>query len=107
MKHCQYCDAQFTPATSYQIYCSVGCRELATKEKIALRYEQTRRERRKTKIRNCKICDTTLSIYNDDPTCESCIIVPKEVSKILRQIKGMANGKFILDDKPATEDLGD
>lgn len=107
MKHCQYCDAYFTPNTSYQIYCSVGCRELATKEKIAQRYEQTRRERRKKQDRKCKVCQAELSIYNDNPTCEKCIVVPKEFNRILRQIKGISNGKFVLDEQPAKEDLGD
>lgn len=93
MKHCQWCDTQFKPKTSYQIYCSVVCRDGATKEKIAARYEQTRRERRKLRERKCKICDTTLSIYNDEKICESCIIDPKEVNKVLRQIKGIVNGK--------------
>ena len=106
MKHCQYCDTYFTPNTSYQIYCSATCRELATKEKIAQRYEQTRREKRKNKDRKCKICQTALSIYNDEPTCPNCIVVPKDVSRLLRQIKGIASGKFILDDQPTEEDLG-
>ena len=81
MKHCQWCDTQFTPNTSYQIYCSSLCREEATKEKIALRYEKTRRERRKNRDRRCKLCDTALSIYNDEKTCEQCLIDPKEVNR--------------------------
>jgi hypothetical protein len=93
MKHCQWCDTQFKPKTSYQIYCSVSCRDAATKEKIAARYEQTRRERRKNRDRKCKVCNSVLSIYNDEKVCESCIIDPKEVNKVLRQIKGIVNGK--------------
>jgi hypothetical protein len=46
-------------------------------------------------------------MYNDDVTCDGCIIVPKEFSKILRQIKGIANGKLVLDDESTTQDLGD
>lgn len=93
MKHCQWCDNNFSPATSYQIYCSVPCRESATKEKISLRYEQTRRERRRNKDRRCKVCNESLSIYNDDKSCEKCIIDPKEINRVLRQVKGIINGK--------------
>jgi hypothetical protein len=99
MKHCQWCDNNFPPKTSYQIYCSVPCRDSATKEKIALRYEQTRRERRKDRDRRCKICKEPLSIYNDEKTCEKCVVDPKEVDKILRQLKGIANGKTKLTDE--------
>ncbi len=106
MKHCQWCDTQFIPNTSYQIYCSSLCREEATKEKIALRYEKTRRERRKTRDRRCKICDTSLSIYNDDKTCEQCLIDPKEVNKALRQIKGIASGKIEFDYRETDKDSG-
>lgn len=103
MKHCQWCDTQFSPKTSYQIYCSSLCRDQATKEKIAQRYERTRRERRKNKDRKCKICNNVLSFYNDDKTCESCNIDPKEINRVLRQIKGMANGKIELDSGEANQ----
>jgi hypothetical protein len=107
MKHCQWCDTQFSPKTTYQIYCSSLCREEATKEKIALRYEKTRRERRKNKDRRCKICSSALSIYNDDKTCESCVVDPKEVNRVLRQIKGMANGKVELPGGETNQDTSD
>jgi hypothetical protein len=71
----------------------VLCRDFATKEKIALRYEQTRRDKRKNKDRRCKVCNESLSIYNDEKTCEKCNIDPKEVAKALRQVRGIANGK--------------
>ena len=93
MKHCQWCDNEFTTNVSYQIYCSATCRDLATKEKIAARYLVTRRQKRKGKVRNCKECNQPLSIYNDDPLCYSCSINPKEVGKMLKIIKGFSNGK--------------
>jgi hypothetical protein len=93
IKHCQWCDNSFDTKISYQIYCSEGCRELATKEKITQRYLQTRRNKRHGKERKCKSCDAVLSAYNDDVLCQSCIVVPKDVEKILKEIKGMANGK--------------
>ena len=92
-KHCQWCDTTFETTISYQIYCSSECREDATKEKIAQRYSQTRRKNRTGKDRRCKSCDIKLSIYNDDLLCQGCLTNPTEVSKALKDIKGLANGK--------------
>ena len=88
MKSCRWCDHTFESEISYQIYCSEKCREQATKEKIAQRYIQTRRQKRKGKNRKCKQCDNKLSIYNDDNLCIECNINPSDVSKALKQIKG-------------------
>ena len=93
MKNCQWCDAAFQPRVSYQIYCSDECREQATKEKIAQRYAMTRRNRMIGKPRKCKGCGKPLSVYNDDNLCTTCVVDPTEVSKTLREIKGMAKGK--------------
>jgi hypothetical protein len=92
-KCCEWCGNQFDTAVSYQIYCSVDCRELATKEKIAERYAVTRRKKRFGKTRACKSCQQPLSVYNDDTLCQSCVINPADVSKALREIRGMASGK--------------
>ena len=88
MKHCNWCDSQFETKVAYQIYCSEECRDAATKEKIAARYIQTRRQKRKGKERRCKNCDGLLSIYNDDTLCAKCNINPKDVIKALKNIKG-------------------
>jgi hypothetical protein len=93
MKHCQWCDTQFETKISYQIYCSVGCREAATKEKIAARYLVKRRSNRVAKDRKCKSCESPLSIYNDDSLCPKCLVIPGDVSKALKDIRGLANGK--------------
>ena len=93
MKNCQWCDHTFESTVSYQIYCSSECRESATKEKIAARYIITRRQKRLGKTRKCKNCNKDLSIYNDDPLCFDCNVNPKEVGKVLKQIKGFTNGK--------------
>jgi hypothetical protein len=93
MKHCNWCDIQFETKISYQIYCSTECRDEATKEKIASRYIQMRRQKRKGKDRRCQSCAGLLSIYNDEPLCMTCQINPKDVTKTLKQIKGMMNGK--------------
>jgi hypothetical protein len=92
MKNCKWCDHNFESAVSYQIYCSEECREAATKEKIAQRYVQTRRQKRKGKNRTCKECGDKLSIYNDEPLCTKCSINPNDVKKVIKQIKGLSNG---------------
>lgn len=91
MKHCQWCDQEFTSDITYQIYCSPDCRDLATKEKIAARYLISRRQKRKGKKRLCRSCSSILSIYNDESLCGDCIINPNEVNKALKKIKGMIN----------------
>lgn len=71
------------------MYCSELCREQATREKIAERYQATRRQKRKGKIRKCLGgCDTSLSIYNDSGFCANCNISAKQVAKMLRELKG-------------------
>jgi hypothetical protein len=87
MKNCSWCDNQFETKISYQIYCSLACRESATKEKIAARYLISRRQKRIGKVRLCKNCKEELSIYNDDPLCNSCLVNPAEVIKALKEIK--------------------
>lgn len=93
MKHCQWCDNTFLTKISYQIYCSTECRTFATKEKIAERYVQSRRNRRYGKDRKCKSCSKTLSAYNDDTLCSECLINPTEVGKALKDLKGLINGR--------------
>lgn len=92
MKHCSWCDSQFKTVISYQIYCSIDCRDSATKEKIAARYVQLRRQKRKGKDRRCKSCNNKLSIYNDEPLCMECSVNPNDVNKTLKQIKRIING---------------
>jgi ribosomal protein S14 len=91
MKTCKWCDKNFETSISYQIYCSEECRELATKEKIAIRYVQTRRQKRKGKDRRCKKCGQKLSIYNDESLCAQCIINPNDVKKAIKEMKGLFN----------------
>lgn len=89
MKSCERCDSKFKPKVSYQIYCSEDCRDLATKEKIAERYQLTRRQKRIGKIRKCLGgCGTQLSIYNDSGFCANCNVSKKSVDKMLREVKG-------------------
>jgi len=92
-KHCQWCDHTFETSISYQVYCSSECRESATKEKIAQRYLISRRNKRHSKERLCKSCKNRLSAYNDDVLCSKCAVNPSDVSKALKEIRGIANDK--------------
>ena len=89
MKLCDRCDDHFTPKVSYQIYCSSECRDAATKDKIAERYQVTRRQKRIGKDRRCLGgCNTSLSIYNDSGFCANCNVSKKSVDKMLKELKG-------------------
>jgi hypothetical protein len=89
LKLCDRCDIYFNPKVTYQIYCSVKCRDAATKDKITERYQVTRRQKRKGKVRNCVGgCGVQLSIYNDSGFCSNCNVSEKTVAKMLKELKG-------------------
>lgn len=89
MKLCENCDNVFKPKVSYQIYCGSECRDIATKNKIALRYNVTRTQKRIGKVRRCVGgCGVDLSIYNESGFCSNCNVSKKSVDKMLKQIKG-------------------
>ena len=89
MKLCSRCDTYFLPRVSYQVYCSELCREEATRDKIAERYQATRRQKRIGKVRKCLGgCNTSLSIYNDSGFCANCNVSAKQVAKMLKELKG-------------------
>jgi ribosomal protein S14 len=96
-KHCSWCDTQFTTKLSYQIYCSAECRDAATKEKIAEKYNRDRIAKRAGKHRPCKSCGRQLSVYNDTAICNHCEANPDEITQALKEIKGIANGKIEFD----------
>jgi hypothetical protein len=90
MKVCDWCSNEFQPNVSYQIYCSVECRELATKEKVNERYQIKRRKKLAKKERRCSNgCGTVLSIYNNNGYCNSCLVNYNQVDKALRELKGL------------------
>jgi hypothetical protein len=93
-KHCSWCDSQFKTALSYQIYCSAGCREQATREKIAQKYLRDKIKKRAGKVRLCKTCNKHLSMYTEENICQSCDVNPDEVKDALKEIKGILNGKI-------------
>lgn len=91
MKQCSWCNSDFKPTVTYQIYCTIGCRDAATKEKVTARYSVTKRQKRKNKNRMCAGgCGVKLSIYNDYNMCNFCRVNNKDVVKALKQIKGIA-----------------
>jgi hypothetical protein len=90
VKQCDWCIKYFQPSVSYQIYCSIECREKATKEKIAERHRLLKHQKRLNKTRVCKGgCGTSLSIYNDESFCNSCSINIKDVNLKLKEIKNI------------------
>jgi len=89
LKLCENCDNMFKPKVSYQIYCGSECRDIATKNKIALRYNVTKTQKRIGKVRKCiGGCGVDLSIYNESGFCSNCNVSKKSVDKMLKQIKG-------------------
>lgn len=86
-KQCSWCLEYFDPKVSYQIYCGVGCRDLATKEKIKERSRMATLKRRQKKERLCANgCGTVLSIYNDEKICSGCHVHNKIVDSVLDDI---------------------
>lgn len=94
MKACDWCNQQFKASVSYQIYCSVDCRDEATKEKIAERHKILRIQSRHGKIRLCHGgCGTRLSVYNESTLCTSCSVSIKEVNLKVKEIKRLMNNE--------------
>lgn len=90
MKPCEWCENEFSPAVSYQIYCSPECRIEATKIKIAEKQAINKRKKRYGKDRKCaRGCGTVLSAYNDSNYCENCSVDNKKVAKALKELKGL------------------
>jgi hypothetical protein len=94
MKVCAWCANQFSPSVSYQIYCSVECRELATKEKITERYQINRRKNRSKKQRRCSGgCGTLISVYNENGFCNVRMFNKRKVDKALKELIGLFDDK--------------
>ncbi len=90
MKPCEWCENEFLPTVTYQIYCSSECRSEATKIKIAEKQVINKRKKRHGKDRKCaRGCGTILSAYNDSNYCENCSVDNKKVSKALKELKGL------------------
>jgi len=92
VKLCERCDKRFQPKVTYQIYCSTECRDSATKDKIAERYNVSRRQKRIGKFRICLGgCGVQLSIYNDSGFCSNCNVSQKAVEKMIKELKGIVD----------------
>ena len=89
-KICSWCVKEFSPKVSYQIYCSVDCRELATKEKISIRYSSNKKKKRFSQTRICAgSCGAKLSMYNEKQFCDQCMVNKKKVEKMLKELRGL------------------
>lgn len=89
MSYCIWCDSEFSPSSKKQIYCSVECRQEASKEKIAERNKAEKIKNRIGKEKRCSGgCGTILSIYNDEGICETCIENKKKMNIFMRELKG-------------------
>jgi hypothetical protein len=88
MLYCRWCDKQFSPNTTKQIYCSSECRQEASKEKILERYHLQKRKNRKGKEKKCGGgCNTLLSIYNDSGICDNCLVHQSKMKNFMRELK--------------------
>lgn len=85
---CILCDKPFIPNSNKQIYCSAGCRQEASKEKILERYNIEKRKKRMGKEKKCAGgCGTILSIYNDSGMCDNCLVHSKKMNKFIKELK--------------------
>ncbi len=90
MKPCEWCENEFLPTVTYQIYCSSECRSDATKIKIAEKQVINKRKKRYGKERKCaRGGGIVLSAYNDSNYCDNCAIDNKKVFKALKELKGL------------------
>ncbi len=87
LKNCDWCGNDYDARVSYQIYCSVECRTIATREKSVAKQREKKIKSRVGKTRNCTTCEKPLSVYNDENFCSSCIGSKKDYKKFLRNIK--------------------
>jgi hypothetical protein len=89
MNYCIWCDKEFIPNSSKQIYCSIECRQEASKEKILERYHVEKRKKRKNKVRLCAGgCGTKLSMYNDSGICDNCEIHTRRINNFIKDLRG-------------------
>jgi hypothetical protein len=90
MKSCDWCSTEFQPKVSYQIYCTVECRELATRKKIYDRYRSNgAKKRSKKRIKCAGECGTVISMYNESLFCSVCNVNKKKVDKMIEDLKGL------------------
>ena len=90
MKICEWCSQEFEPKVSYQIYCSVDCRNNATRNKIAERYQRNRIKTRASKKRKCSGgCGGNISMYNENGFCNTCMVNKRKVDQMLKELKGL------------------
>lgn len=88
MAYCTWCDDEFIPSSSKQIYCSPECRQQASKEKIVERNKAEKIKNRIGKEKRCAGgCNTIISIYNDEGICENCIEHKRKMNSFMKELK--------------------
>lgn len=88
MLFCLWCDKEFSPNSTRQIYCSLECRQDAGRQKILERYHIEKRKKRQGKEKVCAGgCGTYLSIYNDSGMCDNCLTHRKKMNKFVKELK--------------------
>ena len=91
-KNCAWCGSAFKTDYSVQVYCSVACRDISMREKVFQNYTVAKRKKRIGKRRKCAGgCGTELSIYNDTPLCNACLVNKKKYGAALKEIRDMFN----------------
>jgi hypothetical protein len=87
------CENEFEPKTHNMKYCSDECCRVATNQKIKQKYYD-KKDRLAGKARICKNkdCNTKLSRYNPEPTCEGCAANEKaqEQKRLLEMINSVS-----------------
>ena len=88
MSFCIWCDKEFSPSSTKQIYCSPECRQEASKEKILERYQIEKRRKRVGKEKKCAGgCGTYLSVYNDSQMCDNCLVNKRKFNNFIKELK--------------------
>lgn len=65
------CGIEYTPGTFNHKFCTPDCRKVVTNARLMERYYENR-DRRRGKLRLCRLCDQPLSRYNETKECQAC-----------------------------------
>jgi hypothetical protein len=86
-QYCRWCDKQYTANSKQQVYCSIECRQIATKENTMQKRKQQKFKKRINKRRLCSGCGIEISIYNEFSICNSCYVDKKKLDKFLKDMR--------------------
>jgi hypothetical protein len=82
------CKKEFNSRTHNQKYCSDECCRIATNKRIMEKYYEKKAIRKGSIVKKCKKCKSSLSKYQTEDLCASCIKKKNKNSKdkLLRMI---------------------